>query len=263
MRTCASIKTTRTIFSSARISSPIRTRRITGLHCRTSQDSAGTRTRFNFACLTHADTAARTYTFPDASGTVCLSTSCTLTNLSLNGVAITGAPTGPGQTLVSTSPTAAAWGIGSILDYDTYSANSLITIPIPVTTTLQTLPIGAVENTGPVGSFIDGEVVVNGVTYSGSAPVLNIDVNGVSIGSVTLATSTSYDIHFSLALSSTRLPQATLQVFASTPGLSTSTYTQSGIAVIDGTAPVVFTGVITTATTVSLAYQLVHVRVRQ
>ena len=217
----------------------------------------------NYACLTHADTAARTYVFPDASGNVCISTSCGLTSPAINGVTITGAPTGAGQTIVSTSSTAATWGLGAITDYDSYSPNSLINIPIPVTTTLQTLPIGAVENTGPVGSFIDGEVVVNGVSYSGSAPVLNIDVNGVSIGSVTLATSTSYDIHFSVALSSTRLPQATLQVFASTPGLSTSTYTQSGIAVIDGTAPVVFTGVITTATTVSLAYQLVHVRVRQ
>ena len=217
----------------------------------------------NYACLTHADTGARTYTFPDVSGPVCIGAAagCTLTNPSINGVVISGTPTGAGQTIVTTSPTTGVWGQGSITDYDNYGGGGVIGLTPPFTETIQTLPIGAVEDSGLQGSYIEGELLVNNVSFSGSAPVFKLNVNGTSIGQVTLASSASFDIKFSIPLSSGTAPQATFNAFSSSPAVSASTYT-SGLGVIDGTAPVVLSYTVTTASSVTLSTQFIHVRVR-
>ena len=211
--------------------------------------------------LTNANTAARNYFFPDVTGNVCISSSCSLINPIFNGVTVSGAPTGAGQTLVSTSTTAASWGLGAITDYESYGA-ALISIPTPTTYTFQTLPIGSVQSGNAKGSFIQGELIVNHFTYTGSAPVLNLSLNGITIGSVTIATSTTYDINFSISLSSNSLPQTNVNIVSSSPAISSSTYTFGPIPQIDGTAPVVLAATITTATAVTGNYGFGHVRVR-
>jgi hypothetical protein len=217
----------------------------------------------NYSCLTHSDTVARTYNFPDVSGPVCIGAAagCTLTNPSINGVALTGSPTGAGQTIVTTSPTTAIWGQGNITDYDNYTGFAVVGLTPPFTNNFTLLPIGAVEDANAQGSFIEGELLINQVTYSGSAPVLIININGNQIGSITLSTSTSYDIRFTVALSSSKAPQAVVNILSSAPAVSASTFT-SGIATIDGTAPVLFSYTITTASAVNLNGQFVHTRVR-
>ena len=201
------------------------------------------------------------YILPPASGTVCLLTFCSLTNPSINGVTVSGSPSGSGQTLVTTSPTTAVWGQGAITDYDSYGGGGVIGLTPPFTETLQTLPIGAVEDSAAVGSYIEGEVVINNVAYSGSAPVFKLNLNGTQIGQVTLASSASFDIRFTVALSSGTAPQAQVNILSSSPAVSSSTFT-SGIPVIDGTAPVVLSYTVTTATSVTLSNQFVHMRVR-
>ena len=144
----------------------------------------------------------------------------------------------------------------------TVMAHSLISIPTPTTYTFQTLPIGSVQSGNATGSFIQGELIVNHFTYTGSAPVLNLSLNGITIGSVTIATSTTYDINFSISLSSNSLPQTNVNIVSSSPAISSSTYTFGPIPQIDGTAPVVLAATITTATTVTGNYGFGHVRVR-
>jgi hypothetical protein len=208
--------------------------------------------------LANSNTNARTYTFPDSSGTVLLSDNCIVTNPVINGVTISGAPTGAGQSLVSTSPTAATWGIGSILDYDNYTGLALLNNVVPATGTLTTIPAGGVEQTGPVGSYIEGELVVNNISYTGSAPVFSLLQSGNSLGSFTMSSGVTYDIRFSLALSSNKSPQSQMNVFSSAPGIVYMNYGTPG-AVLSPT-PIGFQ--ITGATTITLSVQFIHVRVR-
>ncbi len=198
-------------------------------------------TAFN-SQLTNVNTAIQTYLFPNASGQVCISMLCNVTNPIINGVTITNAPSGVGQPLTSTSTTTAAFGaLGSIVDYDLYGGFALFGVSPPVTNTLQTLPIGAVQDANLQGSYIEGEIMISSLTYTGSPPVFQLNVNGTAIGpAITMVASCSYDIRFTLALSSTKAPQAVVNVLGSTSTpLSFSGYT-GGLGTIDGTAPVVF-----------------------
>jgi hypothetical protein len=214
------------------------------------------------SCFTNGNTAPQVYSFPNATGIVCISSSCTLTNPILNGVTISGAPTGPGQTLVSTSSTSANWGTGAVTDYDNYTGANLINASVPFSLPLATIPISGVEATGAVGSYIEGEVLINNVTYTGSAPTIVLYVNSTGIGPVlTLASSLSYDLKFSLALSSNKLPQANISVISSSPAVTASSYT-SGVPAITGSSPTTFSFEVATATTVTMSVQFIHVRVR-
>ena len=99
-----------------------------------------------------------------------LNNAAALINPQLNGVTINGAPSGPNQALISTSPTAAAWEVGAIQDYDTYTGFSFVNVPPPFTQVVATIPTGGLQQANLVGSYVEGELLINNVSYTGSAP---------------------------------------------------------------------------------------------
>lgn len=209
-----------------------------------------------------SNTSPRNYLFPDVSGTVALNNAAVLINPQLNGVTINGAPSGPNQALISTSPTAAAWGVGAIQDYDTYTGFSFVNVPPPFTQVVATIPTGGLQQANLVGSYIEGELLINNVAYTGSTPGFALNFNGGAIGSFTLAASTSYDVRFTVALSSSRLPQGEMNVLSSAPAVIASIYNSTAIPAATGTTAVPVSFTITAATSVTMSVQFVHVRVR-
>ena len=208
--------------------------------------------------FTNSNTAPRNYFFPDIDGTVLLSTLASMNEPVINGVTINGAPSGPNQTLISTSPTAATWQVGAIQDYDTYTGFSVINVPPPFTQVVATIPMGGLQQANLVGSYVEGELLINNVSYSGSAPIFALQQSGNTMGSFPLASGVTYDVRFSLALSSVRLPQAEMNVYSNAPAFVYQNYSQPGGI----TVPTTIGFMVTAAATVTLSVQFVHVRVR-
>jgi hypothetical protein len=202
--------------------------------------------------LTNSNTAQRIYNFPDSSGNVCLSgtvpcnlTAPVLTNPVINGVTISGPPS------------------AVIADYDNYAPTQLFGLSAPATLQTATIPIGGVQSALPQGSFIEGETEFDSVSFTSTAPTIAIEVNGNSIGSFTLAASTTYEVRFSIALSSISSPQGLLSVISSTPAVVTTvaTFPIPG-GIITGTSPTVITTNMTAGNLVFLRQLFLHVRVR-
>ena len=78
------------------------------------------------------------------------------------------------------------------------------------------------------------------------------------MGSFPLASGVTYDVRFSLALSSVRLPQAEMNVYSNAPAFVYQNYSQPGGI----TVPTTIGFMVTAATSVTLSVQFVHVRVR-
>ena len=194
----------------------------------------------NYACLTHSDTVARTYTFPDASGNVCLDTSCSLGPTTLfNGVTIASIP----------------------VDYDDYSTKSISTSG---TFRTNTIPIGAVQNSASVGSIIEIETTFQIGAFTGSNPTYVLAVNGSNIATLVVSatgTASRYDVRCTIPLVSGN-PSAVCIELDNAP--ATVNVEQSTIsAPITGAASTVITEALSFPGTASASGFFQHVRIRK
>ena len=194
----------------------------------------------NYACLTHSDTVARTYTFPDASGNVCLDTSCSLgPTTHFNGVTIKSIPA----------------------DYDDYSTKSISTSG---TFRTNTIPIGAVQNSASVGSIIEIETTFQIGAFTGSNPTYVLAVNGSNIATLVVSatgTASRYDVRCTIPLVSGN-PSAVCIELDNAP--ATVNVEQSTIsAPITGAASTVITEALSFPGTASASGFFQHVRIRK
>ena len=194
----------------------------------------------NYACLTHSDTVARTYTFPDASGNVCLDTSCSLgPTTQFNGVTINSIPA----------------------DYDDYTTKS---ISASGTFRTNTIPIGAVQNSLTPGSIIEIETTFFIGAFTGSNPTYVLAVNGSNIATIVVAatgTATRYDVRCTLPLLSGSPSAVCIEMDNAPAFLNVEQSTIS--APITGASTTVITEALSFPGTASASAFFQHVRIRK
>jgi len=188
-----------------------------------------------------------TWTFPAATGTVCLSTAsapCTLysTDLitpSINGVGISSLPT----------------------DYDDYFQHN---ITASGTFRTNTIPIGAVQNASAPGSIIEIETSFEVGSFSGGTPIYGLLVNGQNIATmsvVAVPTATRYSVKCTVVLVGASSSYATCEELDNAP--ATFNVEQTTLAAMTGSSPTVITEALTVPGLVTASGFFQHVRIRK